>query len=205
MYLPATRIVEVAILHHHLRLDETGLGPRGGSVRITIPVVSDPDETFGPPVANVLQPHGMLVLGTNGGRAFPRAMNRQATGRGNLLPDRVRRSVLRDEDAAKGVTSEKGEAERATSNGHWSSSPSTRAMLPTTAVDFRTIKGTQTYLRSHKPALAFEANKGARATRESPSRNKTNIKVRYLLAFVGAEENSFQMKTPQNAETIVAP
>src|SRR5216684_7779279 len=73
-------------------------------------------------------------------------------------------------------------------------------MLPTTTIGLA-IKMPASVL----PQRRHLGNTGATATAPSPTTKNMNINGTSLLALGGALANSFQIKTPQMAETIVAP
>jgi hypothetical protein len=56
-----------------------------------------------------------------------------------------------------------------------------------------------------RPAPQSSYSTGARATALSPARKNTNIQASSVFERRGAAANSRQTKTPQQAETIVAP
>ena len=58
------RIVEIAVLHHHLRLNEAGLRPLQRGQVITRAVVADANAAFIAPVVNIGQP-GVVVFGVH--------------------------------------------------------------------------------------------------------------------------------------------
>ena len=82
-------IVEVAILHHHLRLDEAGLRPLERGQIIARTVIADADAPLGAPVLKVLQPVGMRSRSAAGaGHGLPDVVQVHAVGRWNLLAAR---------------------------------------------------------------------------------------------------------------------
>ena len=94
------RIVEIAILDHHLRLDEARLRPRQRRDFVARAVVADSNETFHAPVPDVGEPR--IVLGDRARRygalrAVARVHTRWA---GNLFRDGVE-SVVVDSDECR--------------------------------------------------------------------------------------------------------
>ena len=71
------RIVEVAIFHHHLRLEETGLRPLQSGEVIPRAVVANSNATLVAPMLNVGKPRSMLVLRAWFGTALPRPLHRE--------------------------------------------------------------------------------------------------------------------------------
>ena len=61
--LPGDRVIEIAVLHHHLRLNEAALSPLQGRNLVARAVVSDPDSSFCAPMGNVTQPCFVISAG----------------------------------------------------------------------------------------------------------------------------------------------
>ena len=93
---PSGWVVEIAILNHHLRLDEAGLGPFQGRELVARGVVGDADTAFRAPVLDVAEP-ALMRKGQAARRQhiFPGVMQVQTIGRGDLLAARTVLSVLR--------------------------------------------------------------------------------------------------------------
>src|SRR5579859_7094380 len=79
------RIVEIAVLYHHLWLEETGLGPLKCRHIVAGTLVADANASFIAPVTDVGQPGIMLALSARGGSTFPSPFHDEAAGSGNLL------------------------------------------------------------------------------------------------------------------------
>src|SRR6266852_2182752 len=88
------RIVEIAVLHHHLRLEKAGLRPLELRSAVARPVVADADLAFITPVANICQPGVVLVLSTRCGSSLPCSFHVEAAGGGNLLTIGTKAGVL---------------------------------------------------------------------------------------------------------------
>jgi hypothetical protein len=71
--LPALRIVEVAVMHHHLRLDETGLRPLQSRYLIPCAIVANANAALCPPMGDICKP--LLMSKGRAGRvaSLPRA------------------------------------------------------------------------------------------------------------------------------------
>ena len=79
-------VVEIAVLDHHLGLDEAGLGPLEGGELVTGGVVAGADAALGAPMLEVAQPELMGVWSARGGvRSFPGIVQVDALGGGDLL------------------------------------------------------------------------------------------------------------------------
>jgi len=87
-------IIEVAVFHHHLRLEKAGLRPLELRRVVARPVVADANLAFIAPVANVRQPGVMLVLSARCGSSLPRSFHIEAAGGGNLLTIGTKAGVL---------------------------------------------------------------------------------------------------------------
>ena len=82
-------IVEVAILDHHLRLHEAGLGPLQRGDCVARGIVSDSDAALVAPVGDVGEPAIMRGReAARGERAFPGIVQIHAVGHGYLLSAR---------------------------------------------------------------------------------------------------------------------
>ena len=94
--LARDRIVEVAVVDHHLRLDETGLRPLELRAIVAGTVVADADAALVAPVADVGQPRFVLVRATELGAGEPEIFHghAQAIGCGDLLIGGLEARVL---------------------------------------------------------------------------------------------------------------
>ena len=90
------RIVEVAVVDHHLRLHEAGLGPLEGGQRVARGIVGDANAALRAPVLDVAEPALMGECGARRlQRSFPGEVQVHAVGRGNLLSSGRIQCVLR--------------------------------------------------------------------------------------------------------------
>ena len=87
-------VVEVAVVHHHLRLNEAGLGPLKRGHCIAIAVVADTDAALGTPVGHSFEP--LLVSIRSAWRAapFPGKVHGETGRRWNLLLVRLIAKIL---------------------------------------------------------------------------------------------------------------
>jgi len=81
----------------------------------------------------------------------------------------------------------------------------TRSVLMLPHDDDWFCRDTLNSLRVTRKRLVFYEKSGATAIAVKPQRKKTNIQARATLERDGADANSFQIKTPQHAEIMVAP
>ena len=80
------RVVEVAVLDHHLRLDKAGLCPAGLRLFVACRVVARANAAFRPPMLQVFEPEFVRVCSaTCLHPIFPGVVQVQAVGRRNLL------------------------------------------------------------------------------------------------------------------------
>ena len=79
------RIVEITVLHHHLRLEKAGLGPLECGQVVAQAIVADTNPALVAPMTNVGQPGIMLILSARRRSTFPCTFHIQAAGSGDLL------------------------------------------------------------------------------------------------------------------------
>ena len=82
----SNRIVEKAVLYHHLGLQETRLRPFQSGPIITGIVVTNADAPLVAPVSYIGKPIFVIFRCTRSRPAFPGALHLEALGAGNLLP-----------------------------------------------------------------------------------------------------------------------